>query len=1599
MVKKKKFKTKNIQNPPFSMESIPPFSSQNSSHLFFSLKKKEEKESTPEVFVIDDHFNTFKTPKALKLRTPIFFNVSFDKNTLKTVIAWFLDQYGGKATVDLVETLKQVGFHQATRAGVSLGLEDLQIPPQKASFLSAASVSGVEAAQALETGNLTSVEKSQRLIDTWNKTSESLRQAAVHNFRATNPVNPVYMMAFSGARGNISQVRQLVAMRGLMADPQGAILEFPIQSNFREGLTITEYLLSCYGARKGLVDTALRTASAGYLTRRLVDAVQHVVIYTKNCKTEKGITFKGLHIEQNLLGRVLLKDVILNTTTVIPKDTLVSSSLAKKLAAINQKIFVRSPLTCQTEKTVCQLCYGLDLAQGKLVCFGEAVGIIAAQSIGEPGTQLTMRTFHTGGVGVFSEQAMKSFPAPFDGKIEFQEALPGRFVRTPYGKIVYLLKHTGTNPKQVLLRVVSSSLTMRPLVYEILHQDVPAGSLLWVKQGEDVRTGQLLVQGSRLQKSKQKMPESTHIVRTPFSGELFFEHMPIVSLEKIITRGPRTNPKEEFSPIKVFLKDLGRFWVFSSFIQKQTFSFLDQKKGKANSFFFKGDLVSAETPLSQYNLQIPVRGHLKKLGSSVVLAQTVFKFCFSKIYYFSKFYFLVENQNLIASTTTLNFTSLTWYPFFNQFETSGYYVDLSFSSDSEVLKTTELTKVKSETYDFTKNGGFFTSHQSFVGSTTRVFLLKTFEFFSAASKQTQKTALERLPFVDSMSFSLEKIQLKKQNQKRKENPFFSLEVGKVKRNTQQRLPQFGFMVTCEENSLSRKGIFQIKKAQEKNWSHKKTFQLSFLLNPKKRKKPLKKHFMCSSLFLEKAVKRAQTTFGIQTETKLIEKKFSWFSVSKNFTDFSSQLTGIVLEPGKHMESFSFQHSYVSVNLISRENVFLVKSKTKRSQFSYVLKDLLSSSRFCHKVFEKNFSEQKMESVEKISQIFSSQTESFFSRNNQLLSFFSQKKRIKNKLFFHSQLNFPSKMPRRSDVLNSSKLLFFTREFLSDFSFYKRKELIQKRERKPHTLQNIKVKNKKFLQVIQPCFQLKKKRCLSNLFFLQKLSYQIFPERKFFYETWLNRSSFDFSLPSPFSTKQFKTTGFFSKNELQKASFDFQPSFLSQKISSSSQLTLRGSWVSMTNSFKIHFEVKTPKFFGKIEEFQQKKFFDKKLKFGIQSPSKSLSKALSFGIPIPEFSLAVSRKIIFEKAHTYIFQSFQCRQVLPKVPITQVFLKSKTVGEFQRIQLKNQKGSSSFLRAEDTVTFLLPSLVPKKQSFLKKEEKVLVSCGQRIRWGQEIFPGFASSLSGRILDITATQITVRKALPFLGSRRGLVHVAQNDLLQKNHILMTLRSKQLQTEDIVQGIPKIEQLFEARETKDGEIIRYNMHFRLNSFFSLAKRVKPFLEAFDLSLLYIQRFLVKTLLEAYSNQGVNIAEKHVEVVVRQMTARVRITFGKDTSLLPGEFIQLRLLEEINRSLVEAKKEPALYEPVILGLTKSVLQSESFLLAASFQQVSKVLVRSALATKTDFLRGLHETLILGKPIPAGTGIVKSVFLKDQTPEFMDPEKKISPISIKKQS
>ena len=383
-----------------------------------------------------------------------FFNQCFDKNRLKNFVLWFLLQYGEHKTIQLVEQLKNVGFNYASKAGISLGIDDLRVPPKKGELIYEAEKQTYLTLNQYNRGEITGVERFQRLIDTWHRTSETLKQEVINHFEATDILNPVYMMAFSGARGNISQVRQLVGMRGLMADPQGQILDFPIRSNFREGLTLTEYIISSYGARKGIVDTALRTANAGYLTRRLVDVAQHVIISNFDCGTRRGIFLTNMKegnktiitLTQRLVGRILARDLTVvssqKTISNYKRNEEITLDLAFEIGKKFEKVFVRSPLTCETPKLICQLCYGWSLAQGNLVSIGEAVGVVAAQSIGEPGTQLTMRTFHTG--GVFSGDVSDQIRAPFNGFIEYVSAIPGTLIRTPEGKIAFLTKAEGS---------------------------------------------------------------------------------------------------------------------------------------------------------------------------------------------------------------------------------------------------------------------------------------------------------------------------------------------------------------------------------------------------------------------------------------------------------------------------------------------------------------------------------------------------------------------------------------------------------------------------------------------------------------------------------------------------------------------------------------------------------------------------------------------------------------------------------------------------------------------------------------------------------------------------------------------------------------------------------------------------------------------------------------------------------------------------------------------------------------------------------------------------------------------------------------------------
>nr|QWX20280.1 RNA polymerase beta'' subunit [Hippophae neurocarpa] len=372
-----------------------------------------------------------------------FHNKVIDGTAIKRLISRLVDHFGMAYTSHILDQVKTLGFRQATVTSISLGIDDLLTIPSKGWLVQDAEQQSFIFEKHHHYGNVHAVEKLRQSIEIWYATSEYLRQEMNPNFRMTDPFNPVYMMSFSGARGNASQVHQLVGMRGLMSDPQGQMIDLPIQSNLREGLSLTEYIISCYGARKGVVDTAVRTSDAGYLTRRLVEVVQHIVVRRTDCGTTQGISVShrnGMMSErifiQTLIGRVLADNIYIGPRCIAIRNQDIGIGLVNRFITFQtQSISIRTPFTCKSASWICRLCYGRSPTHGDLVELGEAVGIIAGQSIGEPGTQLTLRTFHTG--GVFTGGTAEHVRAPSNGKIKFNEGLVHP-TRTRHGHPAFL---------------------------------------------------------------------------------------------------------------------------------------------------------------------------------------------------------------------------------------------------------------------------------------------------------------------------------------------------------------------------------------------------------------------------------------------------------------------------------------------------------------------------------------------------------------------------------------------------------------------------------------------------------------------------------------------------------------------------------------------------------------------------------------------------------------------------------------------------------------------------------------------------------------------------------------------------------------------------------------------------------------------------------------------------------------------------------------------------------------------------------------------------------------------------------------------------------
>ncbi|MDH5655395.1 MAG: DNA-directed RNA polymerase subunit beta' [Spirochaetia bacterium] len=375
-----------------------------------------------------------------------YVNYAVSDKVINKLIAGVFDKYGPIESVKILDRLKQIGFRYATRFSPSISIADIKVSPKKVDIINNANKDVTDVTKAHRNGVITNEERKKKVIEIWTKTNEQITESMFQELeKDQGGFNPIYIMATSGARGSKQQIRQLAGMRGLMATPSGEIIELAIRSNFREGLGVLEFFISTHGARKGLADTALKTADAGYLTRRLVDISQDVIVTSEDCGTKDGVRLQAVRegdkvivsLGDRIFGRVVAESIIdpVSNTEAISSGSMITKDLSEKIDSMGiESVLIRSALTCESRYGLCAKCYGMDLARLDLVEQGEAVGIIAAQSIGQPGTQLTMRTFHVGGVATNVRVKDNAIKLPYDSVIV---SVSGKIVKNQAGENVF----------------------------------------------------------------------------------------------------------------------------------------------------------------------------------------------------------------------------------------------------------------------------------------------------------------------------------------------------------------------------------------------------------------------------------------------------------------------------------------------------------------------------------------------------------------------------------------------------------------------------------------------------------------------------------------------------------------------------------------------------------------------------------------------------------------------------------------------------------------------------------------------------------------------------------------------------------------------------------------------------------------------------------------------------------------------------------------------------------------------------------------------------------------------------------------------------------
>ena len=1217
-----------------------------------------------------------------------FINKVMDKGALKDLLAQIYLEFGGAKAADLANSLKNLGYKYATKSGVTISIQDLSVPPEKKELLAEAEKEIEKSTNRYLKGEITEVERYTKVIDTWSETTARLTEQVVKNF---NKLNPVYMMAFSGARGNLSQVSQLVGMRGLMADAQGQIIDLPIKSNFKEGLSVTEYIISSYGARKGLVDTALKTADSGYLTRRLVDVAQDVIIREDDCHTTKHIVMSAISdgekivakLTDRLLGRTIAEDIKdKDGNIVVPTNTTIDRNDIKKIEPLGlTAVKVRSPLTCALEYGVCRKCYGWAMTTQKMVDVGEAIGIIAAQSIGEPGTQLTMRTFHTGGVFKGSG-ALKHVIAEIDGEVVSK--FKTKEMRTRHGDVVQVM----IQEADVEIKGVKFSRTYH----------IPTGAKMLVTTGSVVKKGDEIAEfepasagdGSRLTE------KATKDINSDLSGEVLFEDF--VADEKKDRQGnvSRTANKN------------GIVWVLGGDVYSLP--------GGSKILVKDGQNIKAGEKLAETHISSEHGGEVR-VGENLEIEEV--KFDGKKI---KKIVQGKELTIVIASIAPSN-----------------------------------------AVFESTKKEQFWT-----VESTGEKYIVKS------PADTTVENGMIIAELIDD-EYAVESAG---------EIRYMGIEV-----DDNQIITNPGSVVFIPEE------VHQINK--------------------------------------DASLKMVENNTFVTAGTEVVKDLYTHIDGIVEFKEFNDIIHEVIIRPG---EIFTLEN----IGDLKVEEGEIVEAGTQ------IAPKIKAKSTSIVTIMESDDTSLDIDDLDEDIDVASLDEETITNQPIQILVRPVQQFDIKPKSV---SIEFES-----------------TDEAIS----------------------------------IVPVTQL-----------------------------------------------QYKDGA---------------------RVRNLDGATLtRTSLVLQMQGYLSHLK-------GMVE----------------MTPDNALK------VVVLE-TLIVRREIEgSNKASLQTELLVENGQIIePREPVAKTQVLAVNDG------IASIKGDGEELRR-----LLLISANSEKEVALKT--KPVVKAGEMVRMDSVLSEsGEKSPVSGQVVDVTKNSVKIRVGRPYLISPGTMLQVDSGSLVLRGDMLASLVFERQKTGDIVQGLPRVEELLEGRKPKDSAILseieavaeieieddvprlylvnengRTEIKYPIDSNIIVQDKQKisigqPLtsgpLNPHDVIRLNgieaAQQYLVDEVQRVYRSQGVEIADKHVEIIVRQMTKKVKVVESGDTKLLPGELVEIQLLEQENEAVEAAGGEKATFEPVLLGITKASLNTESFISAASFQETTRILTEAAVDGKKDLLRGLKENVIIGRLIPAGTG------------------------------